>query len=191
MASTKKGRVTSLAHVQAKSVSISYVNMTKKSIQCTQSTPVFDDKRTYHCMWCTFAIKSNPIGCPIKKVPTYKMKVITETTTPKIERVKSEPKYVTHGVFCTVNCAKAFINEHARDPMYRHSVRLLAFMYRDMTGETDPIVIHPAPHYLNLSIFGGEMSEAQFKQSVDKISYIEAGKIVMIPITTLFENNHK
>lgn len=186
---TKKGKVTSLGNVPVKTTPIYYVNMTKKSIQCIQSKPVFDDKKTYHCMWCTFSIKTNPIGCPIKKVPNYKIKVINEATTPKIERVKSDPKYVTHGVFCTVNCVKAFVNDHARDPMYRHSIRLLASMYMDITGETNPITIHPAPHYLNLSIFGGEMNETHFKQSLNKIIYSEAGKIIMIPMTTLFENN--
>lgn len=182
-------KVTSLGNVPSKSTPISYVNMTKKAVQCTQSTPVFDDKKTYHCMWCTFVIKNNPIGCPIKKLPNYKVKVTTETTAPKIERVKSDPKYITHGVFCTVNCAKAFINEHAKNPMYRHSARLLASMYVDITEETRPVTIHPSPHYLNLSIFGGEMSETQFKQSINKLIYTEAGKITMFPMTTLFENS--
>lgn len=183
---SKKGRVTSLGNVP-KTV-ISYIDITKKSIQCTQSTPVFDGEKTYNCMWCTFQIKTNPIGCPIKKVPNYKVKIITETTTPKVERIKSDSKYVTYGVFCTINCAKAFINDHSNNPMFRHSARLLASMYVDITGDTNPITIRPSPHYLNLSIFGGEMSELQFKQSINKIIYTEAGKITMYPTTTLFEN---
>ena len=184
---TKKGRVTPLGNTPKPSV-ISYMDMSRKSVQCVQSTPVFDGKKTYHCMWCTFQINTHPIGCPIKKVVKYRTKMLSETTNPKVERIKSDPKYVTHGVFCSVNCVKAFINEHSRDPLYRHSIRLLAFMYTDLTGETGEVKIQPAPHYLNLSIFGGEMSETQFKQSFNKIIYTDAGKVTIYPTTTLFEN---
>jgi hypothetical protein len=183
----KKGRVTSLGNVPSKTNAITYIDITKKIIQCSQSTPVFE-KKTYHCMWCTFLIKNHPIGCPLQKVAQYKIKVSPETST-RVERIKSEPKYVTHGVFCSVNCVKAFINEHSHNPMYRHSTRLLASMYSDLTGTKGPITIHSAPHYLNLNIFGGEMNENQFKQSFNKIIYSETGTISMYPMTTLFEEN--
>ena len=160
---TKKENVTSLSNVNSKITTITYIDMTKKLIQCSHSTPVFD-KKTYHCMWCTFIIKNNPIGCPIKKVSKYNTRVFTGTSI-HIERVKSDSKYLTYGVFCSVNCVKAFVNEHSRNPMYRHSIRLLASMYVDLTHTPGPITIHAAPHYLNLSIFGGEMTESQFKQS--------------------------
>jgi hypothetical protein len=196
--SLKKGkRLTSLGPTKN---FISYVDDSKKSVQCIHSTPVFDKKKSYHCMWCTFPIANAPIGCPVKRVtvrPVSKpQKVVDEEDVVKkedpskqvVEPIIVPNSYQTTGVFCSFNCVMAFIQDHSHDVFFAHSERLLASMYCDLTGgSNEPVTIRPAPHYTNLSIFGGEMSEVQFKQSFDKIVYVNKGRVNLYSFSTLFE----
>ena len=139
-------------------------------------------------MWCTFPV-IEPIGCPYKKVEKKVLKKFYNGNEElkQIENEENKNEYLTDGVFCSFNCAKAFILDHAHNSFYRHSERLLANMYLDLTGKKSSVTIISAPHYRNLAIFGGEMSEYQFKQSFDKLIYNCKGKINMYSVSVLFE----
>lgn len=143
---------------------------TKKTIQCVYNTPKFNHEKTYHCMWCTFKIDDDPLGCPL-----YLKKKL----------------FVTYGVFCSFNCIKAHVQNHEHDAKFSNSIRLLALMYTTVTGKITPVTIDAAPHIALLSIYGGNMSELQYKQTFNRIIYTEKGLIQMFPITTLYEEEEK
>lgn len=144
---------------------------TKKPTNTVQITPILQPDRDYNCWWCTLSA-SNPVGCPIKYLPVYDKK--------DRQREKViEKKYVTQGIFCCFNCAKAYALAKSHDATYRNSVKLIADM-------SDNPRIQPAPDMMLLSQYGGDMREEQYRASFDRILYINDGTLEMFPVTTIF-----
>jgi len=129
----------------------------------------------YKCWFCTNFIKSEPIGCPIG-----------------VSHSSGTKTYSTSGVFCSFNCIKAYINEKTRaDVLYNNSHVLLAHMICDMRGTISPVSVDPAPDKCLMAVYGGYMTEDQYKQCFDRIVYSEKGKIKMFPTTSIFQEEEK
>jgi hypothetical protein len=150
---------------------------TKKTSTCVYITPKFANGKIFHCMWCTLKILTEPLGCPLS----------IEIRDDNEEKIS----FVTHGVFCSFNCIKAFIRDHQHDAKFANSLRLLAIMYMLVFKTDVPVTIEPAPSISLLSIYGGNMTDVQYRQSFDKIVYAEKGTLQMFPVTTLFEEEEK
>lgn len=136
---------------------------TKKPVQHIYITPNFDSSKQYRCLWCTLFIDNEPIGCPIDTIDI-------------MERIKNidqkiSIKFITFGTFCSFNCAKAYALDRHFDSKFKHSIRLLANMYSILNNTTRPITIIPSLHPTMLQCYGGDMTEAQYKESFDRIVY--------------------
>jgi hypothetical protein len=156
-----------------------------------------------------------PIGCPIKYIPNKLVKkyyselskdnytineFITETKSLELKEeikdgikdsekfsIKEAGYYETDGIFCSFNCCMAFINDpdNKKKDMYRFSEFLLLKMYEDITKNEGNVEIIPAPHWKLLNEFGGNMTIEKFRESFNKIEYLDHG---MISIARLFED---
>ena len=173
----------------------------------------------YNCFWCRNPFETVPIGCPIKYIPNQiekkyyshisrDMYNIKEniTTNRKNELLNEENKentqitlrnedyYETFGIFCSFNCCQAWINDNKHDRMYDMSTMLLAKIYNTIMN-TKTIVISPAPHWLNLMEYGGNLTIEKFRDSFYKIDYTYHGTTKhvpnFLPIGSLFEENIK
>lgn len=69
-------------------------------------------------------------------------------------------QYFVFGVFCSVNCAKAYIIEH--DP-FISSTRMLMFNHMMTQVFKHKLPIKPAPPRIRLSIYGGQLNLKQFR----------------------------
>lgn len=184
MAQRKPKRATALANT------IVFSDDAKKTVQCINVTPSYTNKKNHHCMWCTLLLTNPPMGCPTGLKTNFKeKKVYLRDNTEPTKQLEQEPSndFITYGIFCSVNCIKAYIIDRAHDSRYRHSSRLLVKMYSKLTGVTAPTTIHPAPHFSMLNKYGGDMSETQYKQAFDKIVYTENGKFNMFPMSTIYD----
>lgn len=162
------------------------------------------NKRTmYNCFWDREPIPANvqPIGCPIRYVSDQAVKsyyseiskdtyTIKENITPvkasKLEKQKDKRMsvikrdyYLTDGAFCSFNCCMAFI-QATPEPLYRDSKTLLLKLYNSMYSEKVD-EIEPAHHWRKLIPYGGDMTIAQFRESLNKISYTNHGMYVDFP----------
>lgn len=158
-------------------------NATKRTTQQIHVTPSLSTSKLFRCMWCTLPIESGrPIGCPIDVIEHY-------VRGKNIEQISSK-EFVTYGIFCSFNCAKAFATDRRYDYNFSRSQSLLSDMYRSIHPEhKGPVVIHPAPHISLLQCYGGDMSELRYRESFDKIVYDEKHILKMFPVTKVFEEH--
>ena len=145
---------------------------TKRTIQYMSVEPKIVAGKIYNCWWCTLPITDQePLGCPLSE---------------------KDGVYHTDGLFCTVNCIKAYLLEHcANDARYQNSLTLLAFMYIELSGElstpiSEPVVIPPSPHWKFLVQYGGSLTPEQYKETIGKIMFTSKGIIKQHPITFLY-----
>lgn len=192
---------------QLRKCTISMIDFqSKKKIDITE-------KHTkYKCFWDRNFIPDNirPIGCPIKYIPNKAIKTyiseiskekytIRENITEKkavelVEKnddritIEDQDYYQTDGIFCSFNCCIAYIqaSENKHNPLYRYSESLLLKMYNSINPENTS-EISPAPHWKLLTEFGGHLSIEQFRQSFNKVTYIDHG-IICVSIGRLFED---
>ena len=184
-----------------------------------QSGKNISDKNTKHrykCFWDRNYIPDSvhPIGCPIKYMATKVTKTyhseiskekytITENITRKKTKTlekKKDPRislekkdyYQTDGIFCSFNCCMAYIQapENKHNPLYRHSESLLLKMYSELNPEEEITEIVYAPSWRILTEFGGHLSIEQFRESFNKISYVDHG-IVFVSLGRLYEDQLK
>ena len=98
--------------------------------------------------------------------------------------------YETDGIFCSFSCIKAFINENKNNPMYAQSNSLMMKMFTDLTG-LKHVTVNPAPHWRQLSSYGGDMDIDKFRSKCVKATYSCHGQIknesLFKPTATLFE----
>jgi hypothetical protein len=178
---------------------------------------IVDRKGRYKCYWDKNTIPEGfqPIGCPIKYIPnkvtkTYHSEItkdlytISESVTEKRQkeideknddRLKSNIKgyYETDGIFCSFNCCMAYIDsiENRNNPLYQYSESLLLTMYNDV-NETETITeIMPAPHWRTLIDFGGHLTIEKFRESFNKVKYIDHGILSYVSLGRLFEDKIK
>lgn len=173
-------------------------------------------KHKYKCFWDRNYIPDNihPIGCPIKYIPTKATKSyhseiskekytivenVTDKKAKKLEK-KKDPRilidqknyYQTDGIFCSFNCCMAYIQapENKHNSLYRHSESLLLKMYNDLNPDEKMVEIICAPHWRTLEEFGGHLTVEQFRDSFNKIEYVDHG-IICLSIGRLFEDQIK
>ena len=79
--------------------------------------------------------------------------------------------YITDGLFCSFNCALAFINDNESNPEYNLSKSLLIKMYEDLF-KTE-CNIFAAPHWRLLQQYGGHLSIDEYREHFNKIEYID------------------
>ena len=105
---------------------------------------------------------------------------------------EEEITYYTDGLFCCLNCIKAYIIESGEhDAKYKDSVRLLAMMACDNEQIQDPLTINPSPPWRFLQQYGGHLTVDQYREMIGRMVYKEKGIVQIQPITTLYEEDEK
>lgn len=198
---------------------VSFLDESKRLRKCIVSTINFDDRtKVYKCFWDKNCIPNNirPIGCPIKYIPhkankTYLSHIskekysiyenITEKRYQELDRNKTENiilenkgYYETDGIFCSFNCCMAFIecSENRINPMYKNSKQLLLAMYNDLNpSEIEVMDIMPAPDWRTLIEFGGHLSIEKFRETFNKVLYVDYGIIRCKSVGKIYEDQIK
>jgi len=190
---------------------ITFLGESKKNHSCMVSmsdviTGDTVDEIKSVCFWCTEPFSWNGIGCPIayndaQLTKTYYSSINKNTYTIKenvsqkySKKIKSKPgSYLTDGVFCSFECAQAWINYHKHLRQYDMSSTLLLKLYKDITGKTQTKII-PAPERRVLKKYGGTETIEQYRDNFGKVDYEKHGNIVsgvvnIKKIGTLYEKN--
>lgn len=180
---------------------IIFFDETRKSHKCVLTMIDFERGRDvtvcdkYNCFWDRHPFDSIPIGCPLKYVSStvtkkYHSEIskdiytirenITTTKALAIEdknmTVDSNPYYETDGVFCSFNCAKAFVLENKHNKLYDNSMVLLYKMCNEMNGTTG-VIFDAAPSWRLLREYGGIIDIQTFRSSFDRMDYVDFGVI--------------
>lgn len=157
-----------------------YLSITTKTVK----------DKIYNCWWCTLPIEDDPIGCPLSMQCALAASPPVGSTTQSPEG--SQITYYTDGLFCCLNCIKAYIMEHGEhDAKYKDSIRLLAMMACDNEQIQDPLTISPSPPWRFLQQYGGHLTVDQYREMIGRMIYKEKGIIQIQPITTLYEEDEK
>ena len=195
---------------------ISFLDESKVLHTCDVSIIDFGIARdAYHCFWCRHGIPEDatPLGCPLKyrsarAVKTYYSEISKDTytiqeniTRLRKEQLREDPDkriaviidtyYDTDGVFCSFNCAKAFIDDNKSNPIYNLSANLLIKIYNDLF-ETGITTILSAPHWRTLKEYGGKNTIDEFRDSFYKVEYEHHGFVrSQRPIGIMYEERVK
>lgn len=133
------------------------------------------------CRFCTLDIvdDSRAVGCPIKAVEIH--------NDIKHDDIKHSGEYITKGIFCSYNCAKAFAKDReAIDPTFAKSCRFINIIVnKNVDGES--IDVHPSPPIELMRLYGGYMTEEQYRSEIGNISYTFSNSMVTHPITLVYQ----
>jgi hypothetical protein len=123
----------------------------------------------YKCMWCCQTPVS-PIGIPIKHVNNKRDIVQVSAFSGDEFKIKEDGKFVnsflTRGIFCCLECAKAYAQEHEHLAIYGLSCMYLQQIWMAEFGSG---IIGCAPPRETLKIFGGELDWEEFHAQSNKI----------------------
>lgn len=128
------------------------------------------------CMYCTLDISGQTIGCPTHPIVEYK--------DIKHNEKNSSNEYMTYGVFCSFNCAKAYAQSKENEQLFSQSCRYIEIIARREQGE--PMTIIPSPPKELLRVYGGYMTEEQYRAELGKIQYIPNGTTITHPLTLVY-----
>jgi len=213
-------KILDLDIIKSTSNIVSFLDESKRMRKCALSIIDFEkynEQRPYKCFWDKNPIPKGvqPIGCPIRFIPdratksyhseiTRERYTITESITEKRldsllkkkdKRISVEKnrKYESDGVFCSFNCCMAFIEdpENKHNPMYRHSKALLIKNYNEIHPHSQITEIMPAPHWRALEDFGGDLPIEKFRESFNKIMYVDHGVVSYMSLGRLYEDQMK
>lgn len=175
----------------------SYMDETKRLHKCNVSVIKYDNPKQYRCFWDKYPITDDfYVACPLLynassvtknyysdlHKENYSLREsITEGQRLEIEEKGDMPKYKlvvekvdtndTDGIFCRFECCLAYIRDNKHNPIYRDSEMLLNVIYDTVCKG----VLHPAPHWRKLKVFGGCMTIDEFRNSFGKSEYVSHG----------------
>ena len=74
------------------------------------------------------------------------------------------------------------------DPKFKNSARFLAYMlsYSKFGNFAEPVKIVPSPSPFLMTMYGGTLSEAEYVDSIGRITYVDKGIVSMFPVTTIY-----
>lgn len=82
---------------------------------------------------------------------------------------------IIHGIFCTCNCVRAYINLHTKDLTEKlNKVAMLKYVYELFNGKSIPD-IQPSPPPTDMVQYGGTLTTTAYQQKIDSLdaAYIE------------------
>lgn len=146
--------------------------------------------KEFWCFWCRLDYDTAPIHIPLRYRPkqvakafigkvsseTYVIKGNVQANCDTTNFEVSEETFEVDGVFCSYECALAFILDNRHNSEYAQSETLLYTMFRK--NNPDAPLFSVASHWRLLKRFGGHLSREEFKASCGKFKY--AGKIIFV-----------
>lgn len=197
---------------------ISFLDESKRMRKCNVSMVDLNPRNPackggYKCYWCRNMVPQNvfPIGIPVRYIPNKaikkyhseitkdiytisepitlnKSKILKERDDPRI-KIEPNNSYLTDGVVCSFNCMISFINDNKSDPLYEESEFLALQLYEELHDQKTEII--PAPHWRTLVEHGGHLTIEKFRDTFNKIEYVDYGIISSRSIGRLYESRMK
>ena len=151
-----------------------------KGVQCLQI-----EGNDYLCMWCSRETKAS-IGLPIDHINSKVKIAQTSATTGDLFYIKEtgdfSADYKTFGVFCCLQCARAFWEERKHQPEFEMAGFFLQQIWEIEYGVDVPF--DPAPPRETLKIFGGSLSFEEFHRFPPQ----KLSRVKMFFSTVVFDN---
>lgn len=166
------------------------------------------------CCACHLEIRSRPLGCPLRYIPSELIHTFTsefskgpisqvkKLSRREIMKYKYDPPgpeyrlverdyYETIHVFCSFNCIVKHIEDNRHLTLYKDSMKEVFNLYFDFFAERITR-IPAAPSFLLRKKYGGELSDEDFRKSFKNLIFVDAGAVcrklpVMYPIGMAFE----
>lgn len=167
----------------------------------SQNITVVDELKNTHNVKVSTIIKENKlccfwdrhetdkiIYCPLDRIQKPKIKHYTSFINGKQYKIQDSiqdeitQEYYVDGVFCSVECALAFIKDNAHNSLYSYSENYLRQIY-SFTGN------QIAPHWRVLKEYGGNMTIDEFRKSFTNTTYNLDG-VIFNPVCFLFKENY-
>ena len=175
-------QATKSLHV-AQPMEISFLDQSKRLRMCTVSSVDLENGPRW-CWWCKHQFDSPPWGCPMGinasiSEKTYVSSISKTSYTLREKTLKSDDgvcTYITDGMFCTVNCCRAWVEDNTENPDYELSPFLLTKMYRQVCVNYNKDLPVAAPHWRLLERFGGYLSIHKFRENFQKVEYVYMGQ---------------
>ena len=202
---------------------VSFLDESKKEKTCIVTMLSITDgqflpeKTHVHCWWCRHSFDWKPLSCAIRYVPNQVEKEYTSEITKDSYNIREnidmkynksiftgtdnisykfyeKDYYESDGIFCSFNCWLAHIHENKSNPLYKNSLYLLNKIYFDYFGEP-PTNLKPAHSWKLLKSYGGHLSIQKFRETFNRVEYIDKGRILNImkfkPAGNIFEEKAK
>lgn len=165
---------------------VCYADESKRIHKCMISKIDFSTPSMYSCFWDRNPFTTQPIGCPIKYVPTvitreyfseitkdrFSVKEATfhnQKIAPEIQyQTANNNYYETDGIFCSFSCCLAFIRENKRNLYYSDSEHLTHKIFYEFFKSSKIVC---APDWRMLKEYGGALTIEEFRANSSKIDY--------------------
>lgn len=170
---------------------ITILDDSKKECVCEISNIDINNINKYNCFWCrnTIPIDTKVISCPLSYIPEQIFTEQYSFGSKNILMIKeniigSKEYYKSEGIFCSLNCCKAFIEDNEHIPKY-----FLSNYYLDLinTKLGNKFNIIKAQHWKILIEYGGTLTIDEFRKNFNKQTTINHGEINFHPEGSLFE----
>lgn len=117
------------------------------------------------CWYCRSQIAPySPMGCPINYVA---------------KTDKMDEYFTTDGLFDSMPCIRAYVQENCHNPRYKDTPMLLGMMQQRLTGQSKEIPV--APSWKLLKHNGGRMSVEDWRSQFNKSSFVITENSVRAP----------
>lgn len=181
---------TKISDLQNFTQNITVIDELKNSHQAKISTVFPQNFSNCNCFWDRhpLTLDKPPVYCPIEKRHTPRIKNYVSHINGKTYKIQDSMQtalsheYFVDGVFCSVECCLAFIEENRHVSLYENSELFLREVYNLREQKS-------APHWRLLTAYGGNMSIDEFRQSFANTTYTPDG-VVYNPICFLFRENY-
>jgi hypothetical protein len=168
---------------------ITVVDELKNTHNAKVSTVSGDTSRLC-CFWDRHPFPHDKIiYCPVEKIQSPQIKSYTSYINGKPYKIQDSinlkteyDHYYVDGIFCSIECCLAFIEEAKANPLYQYS----EYYLRDIFSFTDQKC---APHWRLLQSYGGNMTIEEFRKSFTNTIYTPDG-IIYNPICFLYRENY-
>lgn len=167
---------------------ITLVDELKNAHNIRVSTVYEYSNKSFNCFWDRHPFTSPPIFCPVEKIHKPLIKNYVSNINGKTYKIQDSmqeseiQEYNVDGVFCSVECCLAFIDEYRHNPMYQNS----EYFIREIFPTSE---YKRAPHWRILTEYGGNQSIEEFRKSFVNTIYVPDG-IIYNPICFLFRESY-
>lgn len=204
---------------------IKYNTESKEKIDCFRNMIDYETKKSvqdleYCCFWCRHLIGGFKIGCPINYKPAQVIKEHSSKITGDTFIIQEDIQmsriseflncnstkewnggnyYISYGVFCSVHCCQAWINDAKYDKRWANKTSnmtsYLIDYYNSFVSKKNKVSrIKPAPHWKSLKNYGGNLTISEFREGFIAMEEIKRAQSIFtpkfVPITDIIEHRH-
>lgn len=119
------------------------------------------------CWYCHRIFKNYPWFEPQSIEPSNNDLIVKKITKDDIK--KKHLNISVHGLFCSCNCVRAYIEVYTKDLAIKlNKIAMLKYLYELMTGCTISD-IQPSPSPYEMVQYGGNLTSLEYQQKIDNL----------------------